>query len=173
MVVGSSSFGKGTVQTVIKLPNQGELTVTWARFHAPSGYALHRRGVLPDICTTGEITEADEVLTLIRTGALPLAEDLRRRAVDTNDDQAVEALRANCPTREEETEVDLQVAKRLLLDPSLYARALQGMPDTAKVDTGQRKASGGLIHRILVLDRGTAGSRLDRKPEASIFPAPQ
>ena len=42
VVVGSSSYGKGTVQTVLRLPNDGELTLTWARFHAPSGYPLER-----------------------------------------------------------------------------------------------------------------------------------
>ncbi len=143
VVVGSSSFGKGTVQTVLRLPNQGELTLTWARFHAPSGYALHRRGVLPDICTTGDVTEAEDVLMLIRTGAMPLARDLRRRDIDTNDDQAVEALRANCPSREEETEIDLQVATRLLEDPSLYARALKGAPDTAEAKAVHSHAVGG------------------------------
>ena len=143
VVVGSSSFGKGTVQTVLRLPNQGELTLTWARFHAPSGYALHRRGVLPDICTTGDVTEAEDVLMLIRTGAMPLARDLRRRDIDTNDDQAVEALRANCPSREEETEIDLQVATRLLEDPSLYARALKGAPDTAEAKAVLSHAGGG------------------------------
>ncbi len=142
VVVGSSSYGKGTVQTVLRLPNQGELTLTWARFHAPSGYALHRRGVLPDICTTGEASSVEDVLSLIRSGALPLARDLRRRDIDTNDDQAVESLRANCPVREEEVEVDLQVATRLLHDPGLFARVLQGAPDTAEVSAGLQAASG-------------------------------
>ncbi|WP_299626763.1 S41 family peptidase [Pelagibius sp.] len=143
VVVGSSSFGKGTVQTVLRLPNQGELTLTWARFHAPSGYALHRRGVLPDICTTGEIEQADQVLALIRAGAMPLSRDLRRRDIDTNDDQAVETLRANCPMRDEESEIDLEVATSLLEDPSLYALALQGPPDTAEAAPEAVPASGG------------------------------
>ena len=143
VVVGSSSFGKGTVQTVLRLPNQGELPLTWARFHAPSGYALHRRGVLPDICTTGEIEQADQVLALIRAGALPLSRDLRRRDIDTNDDQAVETLRANCPMRDEESEIDLEVATSLLEDPNLYALALQGPPDTAEAAPEAVRASGG------------------------------
>jgi carboxyl-terminal processing protease len=36
IVVGTTSFGKGSVQTVVPLPNDGELFLTWARFHAPS-----------------------------------------------------------------------------------------------------------------------------------------
>ena len=36
-VLGSSSYGKGTVQTIIELPNGGEIIITWAHLHAPSG----------------------------------------------------------------------------------------------------------------------------------------
>ncbi|GAB4356988.1 MAG: S41 family peptidase [Kiloniellaceae bacterium] len=131
VLVGSASYGKGTVQTVLQLPNQGEFILTWARFHAPSGYALHRRGVLPDICTTGAVSSPGDVMRLMQTGALPIAADLRRRDIDTNDDSAVEALRTHCPAREEEAEIDLQVARQLLEEPGLYARALHGQADTA------------------------------------------
>jgi len=131
LLVGSSSFGKGTVQTVLPLPNSGEFILTWARFHAPSGYALHRRGVLPDVCTTGEVATPGDVMLRLQSGALPISADLRRLEVDTNDDAAIEALRAHCPTREGEEEIDMQVARQLLEDPALYARALHRVPDTA------------------------------------------
>src|SRR3546814_6431983 len=78
VLVGSSSFGKGTVQTVLPMPNSGEFILTWSRFHAPSGYALHRRGVLPDIFTTGEVATQADVVELMQSGALPTAGDLRR-----------------------------------------------------------------------------------------------
>ena len=51
VVIGSSSYGKGSVQTVLRLSNNGELILTWARLVAPSGYPLHRHGVIPTICT--------------------------------------------------------------------------------------------------------------------------
>ena len=51
VVIGSSSYGKGSVQTVLRLPNNGELILTWARLMAPSGYPLHRHGVIPTVCT--------------------------------------------------------------------------------------------------------------------------
>jgi len=37
VVVGTTSFGKGSVQTVIPLANDAELALTSARFHGPSG----------------------------------------------------------------------------------------------------------------------------------------
>ena len=132
VLVGSGSYGKGTVQTVFQLPNHGEFYLTWARFHAPSGYALHRRGVLPDVCTTGDVSTPADVMTRIRSGALPLAAELRRQDIDSNDDAAVEELRAHCPAREGDgAEIDLTVARQLLEEPGLYARALHGQPDTA------------------------------------------
>src|SRR3546814_18604634 len=67
----------------------------------------------------------------IQTGALPISADLRRLEVDTEDDEAVEALRAHCPTREGDEEIAMTVARNLLEDPVLYARALHSVADTA------------------------------------------
>ena len=44
VVIGTNSYGKGTVQTVVHLPNDGEITLTWSRFFTPSGYALNGLG---------------------------------------------------------------------------------------------------------------------------------
>ena len=52
VVVGTTSYGKGTVQTVVRLPNEGELILTWSRLQAPSGYTWNELGVLPNICTS-------------------------------------------------------------------------------------------------------------------------
>ena len=53
IIIGTTSFGKGTVQTVIRLPNEGEITLTWSNLIAPSGYKLHGLGIFPMICTSG------------------------------------------------------------------------------------------------------------------------
>jgi carboxyl-terminal processing protease len=132
VVVGSSSFGKGTVQTVLRLPNQGELTLTWARFHAPSGYALNHRGILPDICTTRSMATVEDVMNSLRSGLQPIDHALRSRDVAPNDETAVETLRANCPPRQTDAAIDLEVAERILTDPAMFARALGGLPDTAQ-----------------------------------------
>ena len=53
IIVGTSSYGKGSVQTIVRLPNGGELTLTWAHMIAPSGFNLQDHGVIPAICTSG------------------------------------------------------------------------------------------------------------------------
>jgi len=62
IVIGTTSFGKGSVQTVIRLPNDGEMTLTWSRFITPSGKILHKHGVSPSLCTSGLTKESMTVI---------------------------------------------------------------------------------------------------------------
>ena len=59
-MVGSTGYGKGTVQTVVRLANEGELILTWSRLQAPSGYTWNELGVLPNICTS-KITDVGQL----------------------------------------------------------------------------------------------------------------
>ena len=52
VVVGSSTLGKGLVQTIAPLPDGGELFVTWSRVLAPLGWPIQGLGVLPQVCTS-------------------------------------------------------------------------------------------------------------------------
>jgi len=123
VVVGSNSYGKGTVQQVVEMPNGGELTLTWARFHAPSGYTLHRIGVIPSVCTNAKGETAKQLISDLRLGKIkPVPTDLRN--IDDPDTSPVLGkLRAICPVRSGEDPVDVEVALDLLADPSLYKRA--------------------------------------------------
>ncbi|MCZ6607443.1 MAG: S41 family peptidase, partial [Alphaproteobacteria bacterium] len=51
-VMGVRSFGKGSVQTITRLPMEGGLRLTTALYYAPSGGAIQARGVEPDITLT-------------------------------------------------------------------------------------------------------------------------
>ena len=144
VVVGTSSFGKGTVQTVLRLPNEGELTLTWARFHAPSGYALNGRGIMPDICTsdfaTGDPIEVEQVLDQLRSGELPVAWSVIHRDLAMGDTSGIEAFRAACPPANGEAGVELEVALRLLEDPELFARAIdRALPTATQAVAGPRE----------------------------------
>ncbi len=125
VVIGSNSYGKGSVQTVLRLNNGGEMTLTWARFHAPSGYALARRGVQPDLCTSGE----GVTLTDLRGQLATPARKVRLNLEDSVDqpplsEAEAQALRARCPASDDEPDVDLEAALFLLDNPGLYAEAL-------------------------------------------------
>jgi carboxyl-terminal processing protease len=129
IVIGSSSYGKGTVQTVMRLPNEGELTLTWAKLYAPSGYALHRLGVIPNICTSGQSVSATKSIADLKVGRLdPLAPVSARRGADTLSETEQLALAASCPTKTAAPgeDVDLEVARLVLADPALILRSTRG-----------------------------------------------
>jgi carboxyl-terminal processing protease len=49
-ILGTRSFGKGSVQTIIPLgPNNGALQLTTARYYTPSGRSIQAKGIVPDI----------------------------------------------------------------------------------------------------------------------------
>ena len=48
-VMGTRSFGKGSVQTVIPLDGQGALRLTTALYYTPSGRSIQGQGIVPDI----------------------------------------------------------------------------------------------------------------------------
>jgi carboxyl-terminal processing protease len=52
VVVGSATLGKGLVQTLTRLPDGGELFVTWSRVLAPRGWPIQSLGILPQLCTS-------------------------------------------------------------------------------------------------------------------------
>lgn len=126
VVVGMNSFGKGTIQTVITLPNEGELYLTWARFVAPSGYPLQRLGVGPTICTSGArdaVRALDEGLAAAEAGESPAAQR-RRLAMDAEDAEIAEVLSACSWIPHEGGDIDMAVARLLLEQPALYERAI-------------------------------------------------
>src|SRR5262249_60638768 len=49
VLVGTRSFGKGSVQTVIPLPGNGAMRLTTARYYTPSGRSIQGLGIMPDV----------------------------------------------------------------------------------------------------------------------------
>ena len=49
LVLGSPTFGKGSVQTVLPLDNGDSIKVTTARYYTPSGTSIQATGIVPDV----------------------------------------------------------------------------------------------------------------------------
>ena len=49
IIVGTKTFGKGSVQTIIPLPNGAGLRMTTARYYTPSGQSIQATGISPDL----------------------------------------------------------------------------------------------------------------------------
>jgi carboxyl-terminal processing protease len=54
MVVGTSTFGKGLVQTVMPLSKGRAIKLTTSRFFTPSGATIQGRGIFPDVVVEDE-----------------------------------------------------------------------------------------------------------------------
>ncbi len=124
VVVGTASYGKGTVQTVLRLPNDAELTLTWAQLVAPAGYLLNEHGVVPTVCTSdlGDDDQSDQ-LALQRAKGFSTVSPLTAEPRASLDESGWNRLRRSCPPRDGERAIDLWVAERLLADPALYNQA--------------------------------------------------
>ncbi|MCC7168111.1 MAG: PDZ domain-containing protein [Rhodospirillales bacterium] len=125
VLVGTNSYGKGLVQTIVDLPNGAEITLTWSRYHAPSGYALHGLGVLPTICTSAQAGNRGGLAPLLAgDGAAARMLALWRTMGANATPQRLRPLREACPSEERTGAFDDEIAKRLILEPGLYAKAL-------------------------------------------------
>ena len=126
LVVGARSYGKGTVQQIVPMPNDGELILTWARMHAPSGYGLSRFGVFPSICTADGQIDVESVVAGLRNGRLQAGEAVhRRRGADSLDQAGQEALLSWCKADHppSDSDVDARIARRLLDERDLFQQA--------------------------------------------------
>ncbi len=137
VVVGSASYGKGTVQNVQRMPNDGEITVTWSRLITPGGYILHEHGVVPTVCTANVADGAGGVSSALSRRTNTLSAELSQARAGL-DDAGWRKLRELCPGQRDDHEIEVQAARRLLADPVLYARALGTAPGAARPMTTAR-----------------------------------
>jgi carboxyl-terminal processing protease len=49
IIVGTQTFGKGSVQTIVPLPDGAGLRLTTARYYTPSGRSIQAKGITPDV----------------------------------------------------------------------------------------------------------------------------
>ncbi|GAB1364958.1 S41 family peptidase [Rhodobacter sp.] len=63
IVVGTKSFGKGSVQTLIPLKGDGAMRLTTARYYTPSGRSIQALGISPDIVVQQPVKPVDAAAT--------------------------------------------------------------------------------------------------------------
>ena len=124
IVVGSSTLGKGLVQTIATLPDGGELFVTWSRVLAPRGWPLQGLGVMPQVCTSqGPDSTTVQLQSLThgtsRMAAAVARERATRAPVPANE---IINLRTPCPAADGR-DGDLVAARYLLANDRAYETA--------------------------------------------------
>ncbi len=116
IVVGTKSFGKGSVQTVIPLRGEGAMRLTTARYYTPSGRSIQALGVAPDIIVNqppppppGEEAEAEPTRRPGRTEA-ELRGALSNDSMTEDERALLEADRARAEETARLREEDYQLA---------------------------------------------------------------
>src|SRR5579885_1215488 len=90
VLLGTRSFGKGSVQTIIPLPGHGAMRLTTARYYTPSGRSIQAKGIEPDI-----VVEPAKIERVAQTN-MPHEADLRG-ALKNTDQSAPGAAPAKPP----------------------------------------------------------------------------
>jgi carboxyl-terminal processing protease len=89
ILLGTKSFGKGSVQTIIPLGRSGAIKLTTQRYYTPSGHSIQAKGIEPDILVQQAKLEAIDGVQPRRSerdlrGSLKNEEDVDPNAADPN-----------------------------------------------------------------------------------------
>lgn len=94
ILVGETTFGKGSVQSVIQLPDGSALRLTTAKYYTPSKQVIHEKGVTPNIKAALSPDEERALVLRHRDGLL--SPDEQKFVSDQKDpqlDRAIDALK--------------------------------------------------------------------------------
>jgi carboxyl-terminal processing protease len=81
ILVGTQTFGKGSVQTIIPLKDGSGLRLTTARYYTPSGRSIQAKGIVPDIIVKLSRPEEEKEKEILPS-KLPAEKDLERHLMD-------------------------------------------------------------------------------------------
>ncbi|MDX1741971.1 MAG: S41 family peptidase [Ruegeria sp.] len=113
IVVGTKSFGKGSVQTVMPLRGDGAMRLTTSRYYTPSGRSIQALGVSPDIIVEQPrpTPASDEEETEARTRSeADLRGSLNNDSLSEDEIRQIEEDRARAAATAELREEDYQLA---------------------------------------------------------------
>jgi len=115
IVIGTKSFGKGSVQTVMPLRSEGAMRLTTARYYTPSGRSIQSLGVSPDIIVAQpprrpEVDDDDVPLTPVRRSEADLRGSLNNDSLSEDEVKQIEADREKAQKAADLREEDYQLA---------------------------------------------------------------
>jgi carboxyl-terminal processing protease len=126
IIVGTKSFGKGSVQTIIPLQNGGAMRLTTARYYTPSGRSIQAEGIVPDIEVQPAKVEEIKNKKMLREADLrgALINDKKKAGEDSSKDDAKSDAKAPA----EDTAVDTE-SDDVEVDPNAPAGASKDSKD--------------------------------------------
>jgi carboxyl-terminal processing protease len=134
IVLGTQTFGKGSVQTIIPLSDGSGLRLTTARYYTPKGYLIQGKGISPDIKVDNKPVEKAEATSPTRK---PVREKDLPNALDKEKEDPEgkpEAESRSAPLNPEE-DLQLQRAIELLKGWTIFKKTL---PETQAAQAGTK-----------------------------------
>jgi carboxyl-terminal processing protease len=121
-IIGTRSFGKGSVQTIIPLGGHGALRLTTARYYTPSGRSIQAKGIDPDIIVEQETPEEIKK----REERAPRGEaNLRGHLTPEGGEQEEQSGSSTFVPKEKEQDQQLQYAIAWLLEKPTNIKAVR------------------------------------------------
>ena len=127
-VIGTRSFGKGSVQTIIPLGGNGAIRLTTARYYTPSGRSIQAKGIDPDIVVEQELPPELQSKTPPRA---PSEAGLPRHLKNDGKDGKESSGSSSYVPREAEKDTQLQYALKMLRGEPLPVTPSPPAPEIA------------------------------------------
>jgi carboxyl-terminal processing protease len=112
IIVGTQTFGKGSVQTIIPLKDGSGLRLTTARYYTPNGRSIQAKGIVPDIIVKPLRPEEEKEALAPK---FPAEKDLERHLTDVEKGASKEKEKAKKEEAKEKKPSDYQLERALEL----------------------------------------------------------
>ena len=123
-VIGTRSFGKGSVQTIIPLGANGAIRLTTARYYTPAGRSIQAKGIDPDVVVEQELPPELQS----RNNRMPSESGLRGHLKSDSGKEGSGS--SNYVPKEAEKDTQLQYALKMLRGEPLPATQKAEAPKT-------------------------------------------
>jgi carboxyl-terminal processing protease len=145
IIVGTQTFGKGSVQTVFPLEGGGGIRLTTAKYYTPSGRSIQNVGITPDIevklPTVKEPKDGESVHMVVREKDLDrhlkndtVKEEKKKDKPPVEEDFTMEVM-----PKDDKDDIQIQKAIEILKPAVLAADVFKSMPVAAKKDEKEKE----------------------------------
>ena len=145
IIVGTQTFGKGSVQTVFPLEGGGGIRLTTAKYYTPGGRSIQNVGITPDIevklPTVKEPKDGESVHMVVREKDLDrhlkndtVKEEKKKEQPPVEEDFTMEVM-----PKDEKDDIQIQKAIEILKPAVLAADVFKSMPVAAKKDEKEKE----------------------------------